>query len=119
VRRQIVHHHHVARFQLRTKGVFQISSKDIAVGGRLDRHRGDPPGAANRAQQSERAPAAAGRAFTHSLAPRGASIVPGHVGADATFIQENQLFRIDLPGLSLPEAASESQREPQLSSTAP
>ena len=107
VRRQIVHHHHVARFQLRTKGVFEISSKDIAVGGRLDRHRGDPPGAANRAQQSERAPAAAGRALTHSLARQGASIAPCHVGADATFIQEDQFFRIDLPGLFLPNVAGD------------
>jgi hypothetical protein len=87
--------------------VFQISSKNIAVGGRFDRHRGNPPGAANRAQQSERAPAATGRAFPHSLAPQGASIAPCHVGADATFIQEDQFFRIDLPGLFLPDVAGD------------
>ena len=47
---QIVHNNQLARFQLRTKDVFQISQEDIAVGGGLNGHSGHPAGNTDRSQ---------------------------------------------------------------------
>ena len=50
VRTQVVHHHHVARTQLRTQAMIQIGEENIAIGGLLDGHRSDHAARAESAQ---------------------------------------------------------------------
>ena len=52
----------------------------------------------------------AGRTFVDSLAPRAAPVTPCHLRGDATFVQENQLRRIDLAGFLPPDTALELAR---------
>jgi hypothetical protein len=58
MRSQIIHDNQLARFQLRTKDIFQISQEDIAVGGGLNGHSGHPAGNTDRSQHRQCAPAA-------------------------------------------------------------
>jgi len=102
---QVIHDHYVAGPKLRTEHLFQISQKDLAIRSRFDGHGGDPTGAADRAQHSECAPVPARSAFGDACPARTTPVTPGHLRGHATFVQENQLFRIDPARFFAPEAA--------------
>ena len=50
----------------------------------------------------------AGCGFPHSLPAPGAAIVTGHLGGDATFVEKDQLRRVNLARFLPPEAALEA-----------
>ena len=102
---QIVHDNQLARFQLRTKDIFQISQEDIAVGGGFNGHSGHPAGNTDRAQYRQCAPAAGWNPLFDARALQRATIAPGHFRGDAALIDEDELRRIDLSGFPLPELA--------------
>ena len=95
VRRQIVHHHHVARPQCGAQHLLHIGLEDIAVGGRFDGHRRKDAAQAHRAQGGQHFPATLRRGFADPLALRRPAPLPRHGRGDAAFVQENQLLRRD------------------------
>ncbi len=94
---EVVHHDDVSGSQLRAQHLVQVGEEDLAVGGGLDGHSGDDAVHAQRAQDGEHLPVAAGYVVAHSLASLGAAIEPSHLRRDAAFIQINQVFRSDRP----------------------
>ena len=68
VRRQIVHHHHIAPAQPRTQNLIEIGQENVTTGGGFDRHCRHPSAAANRAQNRQGSPVSGGDGFPHPLA---------------------------------------------------
>ena len=97
---QVVHDHDLTGSELRTQYVIQVSQEDVSVGGRFNRHDSDPAGNGDGAQYGHRSPVASRNAFMKPGATHGAAIAPRHLRGDATFVEEDEPRRIDLPGFA-------------------
>ena len=108
MRGQVIHHHAVPRAELRAQHLLQVGQEHISVRGCLDTHRGHPTRHRHGAQQRERAPAPGRHGVAQASPADGASPQPGHLRGDPTFIQENQVCRIDLLASLQPVRALET-----------
>src|SRR3989337_1795119 len=90
------------RLQPGTQHLFQVSQKDIPVGGRLHGHGGQQPLRAHRSQQGQCAPVASGRSFPDSFPARRATVAPGHLRGRAALIHKHPQPGIDRLYLLLP-----------------
>jgi hypothetical protein len=95
MRRQVVHHHDVARLELGAQNLFHIRAKDLAVDGRGDRHHRFDTAQAHGPQRGQDFPVTLRGGFVNPLAPWRTAPLPRHLRGDATFIQKNQLLRIN------------------------
>jgi len=65
---QVIHDDQLAGFQLWAKNLFQISQKDISIGGRLNGHDGHPTGNADGSQYGQCAPVTGGNSLINASA---------------------------------------------------
>ena len=103
---QVVHDHDLARLQPGTQHLFQVSQKDISVGGRLHGHGRQQSLCAHRPQQRQRAPVAGRRSFPHPFPARRATVAPGHLRGRAALIHKHPQPGIDRLYLLLPRLAA-------------
>jgi len=63
MRAEVVHHHHVARRQLRAKDLIEVGEKYLSICGLGDGHGGDHAARAHGADDGENLPVALWRGF--------------------------------------------------------
>lgn len=102
---QVVHHDQLTGFQMRTQNVFQISQKNISIGGGFYGHDSHPTGKADRSQYRQGAPPASRNSFINAGAVECATVTPRHLRGDTAFIDKDELRRVDMPRFLLPELA--------------
>ena len=95
VRTQVVHHHHVARFQPGAQHLLQVSKKNFAIRGRFYGHGCNQSFDAHRTQQSQSLPVPRRIGLPHPLTAESTPIATRHLRGHAAFIQEQQPFRVD------------------------
>ena len=105
VRSEVIHDDQLTGLQLRTQDVFEVSSEDVTIGGRFDRHRSHPSGNADRSQYGQCPPASGRNSFFNARPVQRTSVTPRHFRGDAALVNEDELRRIDLSGFLLPEPA--------------
>jgi hypothetical protein len=93
MRTQVIHHHHVARPQLRAQDMIQIGKEDLCVGRFFDGHGCDHAPGAHSAEDGHDFPVAARRRFMNAPASNTSRIVPRHRSGDAALIKEDQLVK--------------------------
>ena len=100
---QVVHDDDLTGPELRAQYVIQVSQEDVSVGCRFNRHNSHPAGNGDGTQYGHRSPVASRNAFVETGTTHGAAIAPRHLRGDATFVEEDEPRRIDLPGFFAPE----------------
>ena len=93
MRAQVVHDDDIAGLQRGAEDVVEVGQEDLGVGRSLDDHGGDHAAEAHRAQDGEDLPVAFRRGLVNADSSGGSCIAPRHLGRDAAFIEEDQLFR--------------------------
>ena len=100
---QVVHDNNLTGLELWAENMIEVSQKNVSIGSRFDCHGGDPAGNADRAQYSQRLPAACRNAFTKPRDAHDATVASRHFRRDTAFVEEDELRRIDLFDFFLPE----------------
>ena len=81
--------------QLWTQHLVEIGEEDLAISGRLDRHRSQDAGVVESAEDRKHLPVASGHRVLNSVAAHGTSVQTGHLGGDAAFVEVDQVFGCD------------------------
>ena len=101
MRTQIIHHHHIARFQRRPQDVLDIGTKHLARRRPWNRQQRRGTAQRKRPDQGHVSPGACRHAVADALASGGASIASRHRQVDARFIDERQTLERTLTDLAL------------------
>ncbi|MGA9777473.1 MAG: hypothetical protein WBS33_04315 [Verrucomicrobiia bacterium] len=97
---KVVEDERVTRAQLRTEHLLQINREDLGIDGAFDQKGSFDPVLAQGRNESGALPVAVREGADTTLAHRAATMVAGHLGVQAGFINKHQLA--DIPAGLLP-----------------
>lgn len=102
VTREIVEHHDIAKPQTWREELLAKAGKAKSVDRTVENHRGPCPVETDGMHQRVGPPMTAGKSVDQPLAAVGPASKPGHVGLQARFVDEHELFGIDVVLAVLP-----------------